>query len=64
MTVGDDLICGNCGKLSRDHWAVNHADGPFVGRTILVCPTAVFRLIREPQLKDLSIAPAVKPVIP
>lgn len=43
----DDTLCENCGKPSQEHWAVNFADGPHVSGSVLVCPTAVFRLERD-----------------
>lgn len=43
--------CENCGHPEGEHWALNYADGPMVSGTVLVCPTAVFRLQRGPNPK-------------
>lgn len=37
------LKCETCGRDRSEHWMANIADGPFVGKYFLVCPTAVFR---------------------
>lgn len=37
-----DRICGHCGRKSSEHFLANYADGPFIGREILICPHNVF----------------------
>lgn len=34
--------CLRCGWARNEHWLANYADGPWVGRGVLVCPTATF----------------------
>jgi hypothetical protein len=46
--MAPDTVCQNCGRTSQEHWLTNYADGPHVGINILVCPSAVFKLQREP----------------
>lgn len=35
--------CQQCGELRTEHWLVNYADGPHVGKAALLCPTAIYR---------------------
>lgn len=35
--------CRRCGSKREDHGFGNYADGPLVGRTFLVCPTALWQ---------------------
>lgn len=37
------LICERCGHDRAEHHMANVADGPFVGKYFLVCPTATFK---------------------
>ena len=37
-----DAMCANCMQALRQHYIVNHADGPFVGNGVLLCPTSIF----------------------
>ncbi len=37
------LKCERCGHDRAEHEAANLADGQFVGRFLLICPTAVFK---------------------
>lgn len=51
-------ICVRCNDLIDDHFLVNHADGPFVGQNILVCPRNTFLSIdsfyRQAALKTVD----------
>ena len=45
-------ICENCGCAEKEHWALNWADGQHVSGSVLVCPTATFRLQRGAKRKE------------
>lgn len=38
----ETTACVNCGRPRNEHWLVNYADGPRIGASTLVCPTAQF----------------------
>lgn len=35
-------LCANCGQPWALHHTANFSDGPFIGRRLEICPTAVF----------------------
>lgn len=37
------VLCAHCGTRQDEHRIVNYADGPFVSRIVLVCPTAIYQ---------------------
>lgn len=37
-----NIICVRCGYFKMAHWLVNYADGPAIGISVLICPTATF----------------------
>lgn len=41
--MADDK-CARCGRLQSEHALVNHAEGPHIGASALVCPTALFSM--------------------
>lgn len=43
-----DRLCDRCRYPAHQHALVNYADGPLIGPTQLICPTALFR---EPTRK-------------
>ena len=43
------LKCEQCGHDRAEHEHANLADGPFVGRYLLICPTAVFKAAGHDQ---------------
>ena len=47
-----DLFCVFCRYPQSQHLAVNYADSPMVGGTVLVCPSATFSTKRT--LRDLE----------
>lgn len=40
--INPDTKCARCGHAQHLHALVNHADGPFVGQSALVCPTSLY----------------------
>jgi hypothetical protein len=38
----DDPVCRRCTQRKSRHLLVNYADGPSIGASALMCPTAVF----------------------
>lgn len=36
--------CDSCGHDRSEHHSANLTDGAFVGKYLLICPTAVFRV--------------------
>jgi hypothetical protein len=56
-------VCTQCSRPAAEHWAVNFANGPFIGETVLLCPTAVFRAIplREAPTKVCPVCHAPWP---
>lgn len=36
------VMCARCERKETDHLLVNYADGPYIGRAVLVCPIFVF----------------------
>lgn len=37
------LKCEHCGRDRAEHHVANLTDGAFVGKYLLICPTAVFK---------------------
>ena len=37
------VCCENCGHDRAEHHGANLSDGPFVGKYLQICPTAVFK---------------------
>jgi hypothetical protein len=43
MSTLETRICVQCGYPRNEHWLMNFADGPHVGKAALVCPISLFR---------------------
>lgn len=46
----ENEACVRCGYMRQSHELGNYADGPMIGRSFLVCPTATWKSARpEPK---------------
>ena len=48
--MDDKKLCARCGHDEDAHYALNLANGPYVSATVLVCPTATFKLAAVGEL--------------
>ena len=42
-TIPPNATCAHCGQKAKAHWLANYSDGPYVGVSVLVCPTSTWK---------------------